>query len=83
MKGYNNNVGNNSKLQKLRDVGIRPPRTREQKQYPLLNMVEVDNNSQQTQPSNHLISLKTQKTDPNEFFIEQSLVLKKNTDSGL
>lgn len=46
-------------------------------------MVEVDNNSQQTQPSNHLISLKTQKTDPNEFFIEQSLVLKKNTDSGL
>lgn len=50
---------------------------REQKQYPLLNMVEVDNNSQQTQPSNHLISLKTQKTDPNEFFIEQSLVLKK------
>lgn len=50
---------------------------REQKQYPLLDMVEVDNNSQQTQPSNHLISLKTQKTDPNEFFIEQSLVLKK------
>lgn len=25
MKGYNNNVGNNSKLQKLRDVGIMAP----------------------------------------------------------
>lgn len=44
------------------------------KNYLFLNIIEVDNNSKQTQ---HLISLKTQKTDPNEFFIEQfSLVLK-------
>lgn len=75
-KGYISDARNNSKLPKLRDMGVRMASPqRGCKNYLFLNIIKVDNNSKQTQ---HLISLKTQKTDPNECFIEQfSLVLKK------
>lgn len=53
-----------------------PSRMREQKASLVLNMIQADN-CKKAQPPEHLIGLKTQKTDPNEFFIEQSLMLKK------
>lgn len=67
------------------DVGNKAPGTqrcdnngafkmRKQILHPQLNRIEVDNNCKQTQPSEHFISVKTQETDPNEFFIEQSLL---------
>ena len=44
-KDYKNNIGNNSKFQKTQGCGNHGPSpVREQKQYLLLKMVQVENN---------------------------------------
>lgn len=48
-----------------------------------MKMIELDNNSLSTQPSAHLVSLKTETTDPVSFLLNSLSCVKENTYSGL